>query len=224
MDDLKLQASKREILGKKTRFLRRQGITPVHLFGHGLESLTLQCDTPELQRAIARAGMTRLITLDIEGDKQPRSVFIREIQREPCSGEVLHVDFYQVRKTEKIKADVPIILVGEAPAMKEKGRILTHSLTSLSVECLPDKLPPQIEVDLSPLEEMEQAIYVRDITFSPDITVITDPEQMVVKVSEARVEVEEEVVEEEVAEEEVAEEAVAEEAKEAEEKPEEPAE
>jgi large subunit ribosomal protein L25 len=220
MDDLKLQASKREILGKKTRFLRRQGITPVHLFGHGLESLTLQCDTPNLQRTIARAGMTRLITLAIEGDKQPRSVFIREIQREPCSGEVLHVDFYQVRKTEKIKAEVPIILVGEAPAMKEKGRILTHSLTSLSVECLPDKLPPQIEVDLSPLEELEQAIYVRDITFSPDITVITDSEQMVVKVSEARVEVEEEVVEEEL----VAEEEAAEEAKEAEEKPEEPAE
>jgi large subunit ribosomal protein L25 len=223
MDDLKLQASKREILGKKTRFLRRQGITPAHLFGHGLESLTLQCDTPKLQRTIAHAGMTRLITLDIEGDKQHRSVFIREIQREPCSGEVLHVDFYQVRKTEKIKVDVPIILVGEAPAMKEKGRILTHSLTSLSVECLPDKLPPQIEVDLSPLEEIEQAIFVRDITLSPDITVITDPEQMVVKVSEARVEVEE-VVEEEVVAEEVAEEAVAEEAKEAEEKPEEPTE
>jgi large subunit ribosomal protein L25 len=221
MEDLKLQVSKREILGKKTRFLRRQGITPVHLFGHGLESLTLQCDTPDLQRTIARAGMTRLITLAIEGDKHPRSVFIREIQREPCSGEVLHVDFYQVRKTEKIKADVPIILVGEAPAMKEKGRILTHSLTSLSVECLPDKLPPQIEVDLSPLEELEQAIYVRDITLSPDITVINDAEQMVVKVSEARVEVEEEVVAEVVAEEGVAEEAVAEEAKEAEEKPEE---
>ncbi len=221
MDELKLQASKREILGKKTRFLRRQGTTPVHLFGHGLESLALQCDTPKLQRTIARAGMTRLITLDIEGDKQPRSVFIREIQREPCSGELLHVDFYQVRKTEKIRVDVPIILVGEAPAMKEKGRTLTHSLTSLSVECLPDKLPPQIEVDLSPLEEVEQAIFVRDITISPEVTVITDADQMVAKVSEARVEVEEVVAEEVVAEEGVEEEAVAEEAAEekAEEKP-----
>lgn len=219
MEGLTLGANKREILGKKTRFLRRQGITPAHLFGHGIESLSLQCDTPKLQRTIAHAGMTRLIALDIEGDKQPRSVFIREIQREPCSGELLHVDFYQVRRTEKIKVDVPIILFGEAPAMKEKGRTLTHSLTSLSVECLPDKLPPQIEVDLSPLEEVEQAIFVRDITLSPDVTVITDPDQMVVKVSEARVEVEE-VVAEEV----VAEEAVAEEAKEAEEKPEEPTE
>ncbi|MCK4368344.1 MAG: 50S ribosomal protein L25 [Dehalococcoidales bacterium] len=215
MEGLTLEANKREILGKKTRFLRRQGITPAHLFGHGLESLSLQCDTPKLQRTIAQAGMTRLISLDIEGDKQPRIVFIREIQREPCSGELVHVDFYQVRRTEKIKVDVPIILVGEAPAMKEKGRTLTHSLTSLSVECLPDKLPPHIEVDLSPLEEVEQAIFVRDIALSPDVTVFTDLDQMVVKVSEARVEVEE-VVEEVVAEEAVAEEA--------EEKPEEPAE
>jgi len=203
MEGLTLQTSKRDILGKKTRFLRRQGITPAHLFGHSLESLALQCDTAKLQRLIARAGMTRLLTLDIEGDKQPRSVFIREIQRDACNEELLHVDFYQVRKTEKIRVDVPIILIGEAPAMKEKGRTLTHSLTSLSIECLPDKLPPQIEVDLSQLEEVGQAIYVRDIAFSPDIAVITDTDQMVVKVSEVRVEVEEVVEEEVVAEAEV---------------------
>ena len=198
MEGLSLQASTRDILGKKTRFLRRQGTTPTHLFGHGLESLALQCDTAKLQRLIARAGMTRLIALDVEGDKQPRSVFIREIQRDACNGELLHVDFYQVRRTEKIKVDVPIILVGEAPAMKEKGRILTRSLTSLSIECLPDKLPPQIEVDLSPLGEVGQGIYVRDIALGPDITVFTDPDQMVVKVSEVRVEVEEVVAEAEV--------------------------
>jgi large subunit ribosomal protein L25 len=145
--------------------------------------------------------MSRLISLEIEDDKQPRVVFIREIQRDVLSGEPLHVDFYQVRKTEKIRVDVPIVLVGEAPAMKEKGRSLLHGVTSLSIECLPDKLPPQIEVDLSPLEEAEQPIFVRDITFSPEITVTTDPDQLVVKVSEARVEVVEEVVEEVVAEE-----------------------
>ena len=178
-------------------------------------------DSPKLQQIIAQAGTTRLISLGIEGDKQPRSVFIREIQRDVCNDELLHVDFYQVKRTEKIRVDVPVILVGEAPAMKEKGSILSHSLTSLSIESLPDKLPPQIEVDLSPIEEIGQAIHVRDITFSPDITVLTDPEQMVVKVSEARV-VEEEVVAEE--EELAAEEAVAEEAEaEAEEKAEEPA-
>ena len=196
MEDLKLQAHKRDISGKKVRFLRRQGITPTHLFGHGLESLSLQCDTAELQHIIARARTTRLISLKIEDDKHPRSVFIREIQKDVIKGKLLHVDFYQIRKTEKMKADIPIVLVGEAPAMKQKGRMLTHSLINLSIECLPDKLPPQIEVDLSPLEEIEQAIYVRDIPLSPDITVFTDPDQMVVKVSEVRVlEVEEVVAE-----------------------------
>lgn len=205
MEDLTLPATIRSLLGKKTRFLRRQGITPVHLFGHGLKSQALQCHTPELQRIIAQAGATRLIRLEIEGDKRPRAVFIREIQRDALNGQPLHVDFYQVKKTEKIRVDIPIALVGEAPAMKEKGRSLTRGVTSLSIECLPDEVPPQIGVDLSHLEEVEQAIYVRDIILSPDITVTIDPDQLVVKVSEARVEVEE-VVEEKVVAEEVIEE------------------
>jgi large subunit ribosomal protein L25 len=218
MTVLKIKANQRDVVGKKTRFLRREGTTPTHLFGHGIDSLSLQCDTATLQRIIAQAGMTRLIALDVEGDKHPRSVFIREIQREPCSGDLLHVDFYQVKRTEKIRVDVPIILIGEAPAMKEKGRTLTHSLTSLSVESLPDKLPPQVEVDLSPLAEVEDAIFVRDIALGPDVTIVTDPDQMIVRVSEARV-VEEEVVAEAVPAEEVAaEEAEAEEAGEAEDK------
>ena len=191
-------------MGKKTRFLRRQGITPVHLFGHSVKSLALQCDTAELQRIIAQAGTTRLITLEVEGDKQPRSVFIREIQRDTISGQLLHVDFYQIRKREKIKAEIPLVLIGEAPAMRLKGRMVDQTLTSLSVECLPDKMPPQIEVDLSPLEEVDQAIHVKDIALSPDVTLITDPDQMIVKVSEVRV-VEEEVAAEEVAAEEEAE-------------------
>jgi large subunit ribosomal protein L25 len=221
MTELKIAASKREVMGKKSRFLRREGITPAHLFGHGIKSIPLQCDTTELQHIIARAGMTRLITLEVEGYKEPRSVFIREIQREPVGGGLLHIDFYQVKRTEKIRVEVPLVLIGEAPAMKEKGRTLTHSLTSLAVESLPDKLPPQIEIDLSPLTEVEDAVFVRDLVLGPDVTIDTDPDQMIVRVSEARV-VEEVVAEAVSAEEIAAEEAEA--AKEAAEKPEEEAE
>ena len=123
MKDLKLKAAHRDVTGKKTRFLRRQGITPTHLFGHNLESLALQCDTTELKYIITQAGKTKLINLNIDGDKQPRSVFIREIQSDEVSRKLLHVDFYQVRKGEKITVDVPIVLIGEAPAMKMKGRM-----------------------------------------------------------------------------------------------------
>ena len=206
MDDLTLQVAKRNVLGKKNRFLRRQGITPAHLFGHNIESQALQCDTLQLKQIIAHAGTTRLISLRIDGEKQPKSVFVREIQRDAVSNQLFHVDFYQVKKGEKIAVDVPIILVGESPAMKGKGRMLTHGITSLSIECLPDHVPPQIEVDISLLEEVEQAIHVKDIVLDPDITVNADPEQLVVKVTEAVVkveEVEEVAVEEAVAEAEV---------------------
>ena len=198
--DLTLPVTNRDVLGKKVRFLRRQGITPAHLFGHGLQSLSLQCDTAKLQRVIAQAGTTRLVSLEVEGEKKPRSVFVREIQRHVTTGVLFHIDFYQVSMKEKIKADVPIILVGEAPALKERGRSLLHGVTSLSVECLPDKLPPQIEVDVSSLEEAEQAIYVSDLVLDPEITISTAADQMLVKVNEARVVEEvEEVVEEVVA-------------------------
>ncbi len=194
MSDLTLKAAKRDVLGKKTRFLRRQGITPTHLLGHGIKSLALQCDTTELKRIIAQGGTSRIIELNIEAEKRPRSVFIREIQRDEINGKLLHVDFYQVKKTEKITADIPIVLVGEAPATKSRENMLEQLLTQLGVECLPEKLPPQIEVDLSPLKEAGQSIYVRDIALDPDITVTTDPDQIIVKVSRMKVVVEEEVV------------------------------
>jgi len=204
MEGLALKATTREVLGKKTRFLRRQGITPAHLFGHNLKSLTLQCDTAEIKRVIAQAGMTTIFNLELEQEKRPRKVLIREIQRDALGEQVLHVDLYQIKMTEKLKADIPIILTGEAPAMRLKGRILMHPMTTLSVECLPDKLPPEIEVDLSPLEEVEQGILISDLVLDPEITILSDPEQLIVKVSEKAV-AKEEV--EEVAEVEEAEEA-----------------
>ncbi|MFC1962072.1 50S ribosomal protein L25 [Chloroflexota bacterium] len=198
MDKMKLDAKKRNVLGKKTRFLRREGITPTHLFGHDIKSQALECDTARLQKIITDAGMTKLINLKVDGEKTPKSVFIREIQRNPVSRQLLHVDFYQIKKGEKITVTVPIVIVGEAPALKGKGRMLAHGLTSLRIECLPEKIPAAIEVDISGLEEVEQPIQVRNIVLDPDITVHADPEQLVVKVSEAIVK---EVIEEAPAEE-----------------------
>ncbi len=199
MEDLKLKATHRMVLGKKARFLRRQGITPTHLYGHNVKSAALQCDTSELQSLLAHAGRTRLVSLEVDGERA-KSVFIREIQRDAITRELRHVDFYQVKRTQKIAVDVPIVLVGEAPALKFKGRMLVHGINSLSVECLPANVPPQIDIDITQLEEVDQAINVKDIVLDPEITVHADPEQLVVKISEVMVrEVEEvpEVAEEE---------------------------
>jgi large subunit ribosomal protein L25 len=192
MPEMKLTAAQREVLGKKTKQLRRDGVTPAHLFGHELESQSLQCDTAELLQILAHAGTTRLVSLKVEGDKDAKSVFVREIQRDVISRQLLHVDFYQVRKDEKMQMDIPIVLVGEAPAMRGKGRLISRGITELKIECLPEKVPPQIEVDISILTELEQGIYVKDIALDPAILVHADPQQLVVKVTEVIIKVEEE--------------------------------
>jgi len=217
VEDLRLKATHRMVLKKKTRFLRRQGITPAHLYGQNIKSLALQCSTDELANLIAHAGKTRLVNLEVDSEKA-KSVFVREIQRDAITRELLHVDFYQVKRTQKIAVDVPIVLVGEAPALKFKGRMLVHGITSLSVECLPTNVPPQIEIDITQLEEADQAVHVKDIVLDPEITVHADPEQLVVKISEVAVKEEVEEVPE-VEEEAVAEEAAGAEAPAAEEKP-----
>ncbi|MCL2707386.1 MAG: 50S ribosomal protein L25 [Dehalococcoidia bacterium] len=179
-----LKASTREITGKKTRFLRRQGQTPAHLFGHGMESLALQCDTEALQDMINRKGTTRLLSIQISGEKESRSVFIREIQRDAFTGLLLHVDLYQVDKSKKIKAALPIILKGTSPALKQKNNIIEHIVTELTVESLPDDLPPQIDVDLGVLTGSNQAITVQDLQLNPNVIIDANPDQIIVKISQ----------------------------------------
>jgi len=199
MEHIELLTTTREVLGKKVRFLRRQGITPVHLFGHNVESVALQCDTAQLKRVLAQTGQTRLISLKLDKAKKPRNVVVREVQRESCTGELLHVDFYQVSMAEKIRVDVPIVPVGEAPALKLKENFLVQELNSLTVECLPDEIPNSVELDMSSLTEAGQTIHVNDIALGEGITVLNNPEQLVVKIGakhvEELVEAEEEEVE-----------------------------
>jgi len=196
MEKIELAAGTRDILGKKVRFLRRKGITPVHVFGHSIESLALQCDTAELKHALTEAGRTKLIGLKTGKAKKPNNVVVREIQKNPLTGELIHVDFYQVKMEEKIRVDLPIVTTGEAPALKLKENILVHALNILRVECLPDDIPSSVEIDITSLTETDDTIRVKDIALSKKIAVLSEPEQVVVKIAAQRMgEVEEEVVE-----------------------------
>jgi len=191
MRKLELEVLKRDITGKKVRFLRRGGLIPCNVYGHGIDSVPVQVDARKLGHVLARAGGTDLISLKIGDSATAKKVIIREVQRNPMTREPIHVDFYQVKMTEKLKAEVPLVFVGEAPALKLKNMALLHAITSLQIEALPDDLPHNIEVDISVLAEAEQAIHVKDIKIGKKITVHSDPEQMVIKVAEARKQVEE---------------------------------
>ena len=188
-----LEVSKREITGKKVRFLRRQGMIPANIYGHDVESTAIAVETRSLKHLLAHAGKTDLISLKVASSAEPVRVLMREIQRNPMTDEPIHVDFYQVSMTEKIKAEVPLVFVGEAPVLKKvKNSSIFHLIDSLDIEALPDDLPHSLEVDVSHLEELDHTIHVKDIPLSQGITLLSDPEQMVVKVAEARKE--EEVV------------------------------
>jgi len=217
MSNLELEVSKRNIKGKKVRFLRRGGLIPGIIYGHGISSIPVQVDIKKLSHLLGKAGGTDLINLKIKNEDSTSRVLIRDIQRNPLTGDPIHVDFYQVKMTEKLRAEVPLIFVGEPPALKLKNVSLLHALTSLHIEALPDDLPHNIEVDISGLEKPEDALHVKDIKINPKISILTDPEQMVIKVTELRKGMEEVPAAAEVG---VGEETVAEEE---EKKPEEPA-
>jgi len=183
MVQIELRATTRDILGKKVRFLRREGIIPVHLIGPGIESLSLQCDAEELRSVVAQAGKSNLIKLKLDKEKKSRNVLVREIQRDVLEGSLLHVDLYQARMADKVKVEIPITLIGEAPALKSKSCILTRGLNNLTVECLLDDIPPSIEIDLGTLTEAEQAIHVSDIKLDEKVAVLDDPDKIVAKIN-----------------------------------------
>lgn len=194
---VELQVEKRSLLGKKVRKLRREGLTPANIYGHNVASVAVQVPTERLAYVLKAAGRNEIVYVQLDGEERP--AFIRDLQRNPVSDVVLHVDFLQISLLERVKMDVPIHLVGTPPAVDRDGGVLVHSLDHVSVEALPAQVPNAIEVDVSVLEELDQTLHVSDIVAPEGVTLLTDPEVVLAKVAPPVVERVEEVVEEEAA-------------------------
>ncbi|MEE8442128.1 MAG: 50S ribosomal protein L25 [Dehalococcoidia bacterium] len=195
MDNITLETEPRSATGRKVRALRRQGITPLHLYGKGTDSLTLQADTDQVQKVIVQAGRNVPVSVSVKGSKDVHFAFIREMQRHPLTEAILHVDFIQVPMAELMRAQVPVYLTGEAPAVRTHQGVLFQALHSIEVECLPLDLPQYVELDITPLVDFEQSIYVSDIALAESVTMITDSREMIARVSPPRVAVADEVAE-----------------------------
>ena len=189
MESLSLQTEPRSVIGKKVKVLRRLGLTPIHVYGRGIEPVALQADTVALRKIVSQAGSNIPVTVEGEGDS--RFAFIREVQRHPITGDVLHVDFLQVPLTETIRSEVPVYLIGEAPAVRLMDGALNQALNSLQVESLPLAVPQFVEVDVSSLEDFERSIYVSDISLGDQVTILNDPEELVARVNAPAAAVEE---------------------------------
>jgi len=188
MEALALEAKIRENKGKGyAKKIRREGLLPSVLYGPEVETLPLQVQTRELEKIINKAGERALIKLKVDGKEY--MTLIREIQRSPVKGEILHADFYQVSLKEELETQVPIVFVGESPGIKEGG-VLQHLLRELDIKCLPTKIPEHIEVDISGLG-IGDSVTVGDLKVSEDIEILNDPDTViasVVAVSAAEVE------------------------------------
>jgi large subunit ribosomal protein L25 len=191
-----LKVTPREALGKKVRALRREGLTPANIYGPKIESTAVQVLTEELRQVLKTAGRNDIVYLRLDGD-EPRPTFVRDIQQNPVTDAILHVDFFQISLRDKVRADVPIHLVGLSPAVDTFGGILMHGLDHVTVEALPTEVPSFLELDVSSLIEINQALHVANLELPEAVTLLTDAEQVVAKVAPPAVEPEPEVEEEE---------------------------
>lgn len=192
---LELHAEERAVLGKKVRRLRHEGWLPAVLYGAARGGRPLQVRAKEAEEVVRLAGTSHLIAVRVAGEKEPIQALVRDLQRDPIRRELIHLDLYQVEMTRLITVEVPIVLVGEAPVVEQRVGILLQDTQSVEIECLPTDLIDVIEVDLSELTEVDQQITVGDLAFPPSIRVLSDPEEVVVRVSPLEAPPEEEVVE-----------------------------
>ena len=193
-----LSAGKRTVTGKHVKQLRREGWVPGVMYGHGFESVALQFEERNVTRLLSHVGGSQLIQIAVEGTKEPEMALVRDVQRDPLRGTVLHVDFYRVQMTERLTAEIPLAMEGESPVIALNEGILLQGLSSIEVECLPGDLVDAIVVDLADLLEVDDSIHVKDLAIPSGIDVLTDPDELIVRVAPlAEEEVIEEIVEEE---------------------------
>lgn len=185
MDKIELEVMPRTQMGKAVKKLRRENLTPVNVYGPGMDSIPLQADSRALARALSRAGRTTLLTLNSEGQK-PLTVVVRAIQPDPRTNGYMHVDFYRPTLTEKMRLQVPLRFVGEPVPAIRSGTVV-HSVSVVEVECLPSDMPHAIEVDVSAIKEFNTPLHVSDLPLPPNVTIITDQAQPVAVVEPPRV-------------------------------------
>lgn len=194
-EKVELKVAPREVLGKKVKALRREGITPANIYGNKVDSQAVQMPSDELLRVLKLAGRNEIVYIQLDGG-DARPTFVHDIQRNPITDVILHVDFLQIDLSKKLKIDVPLHLEGTPPAVETYQGILVQSLDHVTVETLPTSVPSFIVADVSVLEEIDQALHVSDLPLPEGVEMVTDGEQLIAKVAPPAVEVVEEEEEE----------------------------
>ncbi len=184
-----LIATKRDILGKKTKVLRKKGFIPAEIYGHTIKNIHVSVPERDFVKTFKEAGEHAIINLAIDEGKNI-SVLVSDVQYNTLSEKFLAVDFHKINMDEKISAQIPIILVGEAPAVKA-GCIILHTLHELHIECLPGNIPNEFKVDISRIQNPGDGVTVADLTIGEDIKPLINTNTVIVTAQEKKIKMEE---------------------------------
>ncbi len=185
-----LTVEPRQVSGKKVAQLRRAGVLPANIYGHGIESVSVQLLGEDLEQTLKAATANEVIDLKVAGEPATRSVVIHKVQRHPLNSSILHADFYQVSLREKMRGEVPIVLIGSSEAVSTFNGVLMSGVETIHVEALPLDMPTRIEVDIAIMTQLEDSIHVRDLNLPENVTVLNEPDVVIAKVASPRVSVE----------------------------------
>jgi large subunit ribosomal protein L25 len=188
-DTYTLEAQRRTVTGKHVKHLRRQDIVPAVIYGAGSEPVSISCVRRTLEIVLANAGSTNLIEVSVEGT--PHNTLVREVQRDKIRRDIMHVDFLQVDLTKLLRTEVQIVLV-HAPKLGA-DLMLAQNLLSVEVECLPTNIPSHVELDISGLTEPGARLTVADLPALPNVTILGDPAETIVRIETLAAEEVEEV-------------------------------
>ncbi len=191
--DFTLEVAPRTTVGRHVSGLRRQGLVPGIIYGHSVKPLTVEIPGKDFAKMFHRAGRSHLLQLRVEGERVARPVLIKELQINPRTAEPVHVDFFQVNLLEKLTVQVPVVLVGEAPATKFDAGELLHLIHQLEVSCLPDAIPGEIDIDVSGLAEIDDAVRISEVQLPEgvELAAALDPDEVIAKIAAPRVQEEE---------------------------------
>lgn len=181
---------RRDVIGKKVRRLRLQGLIPGNIYGHNRESIPVQLSAHDFSRFIRAHAATTLLSLQLDSGPAEAAV-VRHVQREPRTHAIQHVDFMHVEMSEPIKVRVPIRFEGESSAVKNFDGVLLQLLEALEVEALPADLPEAVTLDIGDMTEIKDTRYVRDLRVPANVTVLAAADEPVAKIEPPRIAVEE---------------------------------
>jgi large subunit ribosomal protein L25 len=193
---IELQAEPRDVFGKHVRRLRRQGIVPANIYGHG-DSRPIQAPARALEHMLVHGGRTGIVTIAVNGGSE--TALLKEIQRDPRSGQILHIAFQAVSLEEEVVSTVPVRFVGESVAVTKQGGVMTHPRAELRLAARARDLPESIEVDVSTITELHGAIHISDLPRSAMYQYLDPPEEVLAMVQPPKGEPEEEAAEAEAA-------------------------